>query len=237
MGKMAPLFQVCAWVPPLLMTIGLLAPRAIGADELTGTCFVVSSATSYLALLLGVVLPLVLFLVAGLVFLLIGFVSILRVRALMQEDGKQQEQQTLEKLMIRIGVFVSVYIFPASVLIGCFVYELASRGSWQSLDESCSNCTRPNSAVFMVRVFMFLLIGVLTGVWIWSRKTLGSWQRCPGRCGRMCGITDQHDQEMELPAPVSADNALSHKLSIDDDPLSHNKMPSYSCPDSGLDST
>lgn len=223
-GKMAPLFQVSAWVLPLLMTIGLLAPRAIAADELTGMCFVVSSATSFLALLLGVVLPLVLFLVAGLVFLLIGFVSILRVRALMQKDGKQQEQQSLEKLLIRIGVFVSVYIVPASVLIGCFVYELASRRNWRPLDEPCSNCTRPNSAVFMVRVFMFLLIGVLTGVWIWSRKTLGSWQRCPGRCGRRCG-TGHQDQDMELPTPVSADNALS------------NKMPSYSYPDSGLEST
>lgn len=238
-GKLAPVFQVSAWVLPLLMTVGILAPRAVGADELTGTCFVGSSATSYLALLLGVVLPLTLFLVAGLVFLLIGFVSILRVRAIMQQDGKQLEQQSLEKLMIRIGVFVSVYIVPASVLIGCFVYELASRGSWQPLGVDCSDCTRPNSAVFMVRVFMFLLIGVLTGVWIWSRKTLGSWQRCPGRCGRRCGVTadSQRDQEMELPTPVSADNALSHKMSDDVDPLSHNKMPSYSCPDSGMEST
>lgn len=229
-SKLCPIFHIAAWVLPLLMTIALLAARVVGADELTATCFVVSDGTtsSFLALLIGVILPLLALLLAGVVFLLLGFVSILRVRALMQKGGKQQDQQSLEKLLIRIGVFVAVYLIPASILIGCYVYELASRSSWRPLSESCSDCPRPNSAVFMVRVFMFLLIGVLTGVWIWSRKTLKSWQQCPAKCNACCNPQEpeqQEDIEMPTPSEVAAENMF-----IDQ------KMPSYNYPDSGLDS-
>jgi hypothetical protein len=228
-GRLSPLFHITAWVTPLLFTVALLAARAVGADELTATCFVVSdgSTSSFLALLMGVVLPLIALMLTGIVFLLIGFISLLRVRALMREGGKQHEKQSLEKLIIRIGVFVSVYIIPAAILIGCYVYELASRPSWVPLTVSCSDCSRPNSAVFMVRVFMFLLIGVLTGVWIWSRKTLNSWRQCPGKCLNL--TTPAEEPDMEIPEP-------NMQLSVENE-LSHQKMPNYSYPDSGLDST
>lgn len=231
-SKLAPFFQAVAWSLPLIMTIALLASRVIGADELTATCFVVSNGTtpSFLALLLGVIVPLALFLLTGLVFLLLGFVSLLRVRAYMRRGGKQEEQQSLEKLIIRIGIFVAVYVIPASVLIGCFVYELASRPSWKVISDPCTDCTRPNSAVFMLRIFMFLLIGVLTGVWIWSRKTLKSWQQLPERCGVCCrqsaAIGEEDVKQEDVPPPYSADNMMMSP-----------RMPSFSYPDSGMESS
>lgn len=221
--KLALFFHASAWILPLLMTISLMAARVIGADELTATCFVVSNGTtsSFLALLIGVIVPLVILLCVGVTFLILGFVGILRIRSFMRRGGKQQEQQILEKLMIRIGIFVAVYIVPASVLVGCFIYELASRASWVPLSEDCPRCPRPNSAVFMVRVFMFLLIGILTGIWIWSRKTIQSWQKLPEKCATCCSY---HPDEKEEARP-SAENVISIG------------MPSYSYPDSGLDST
>lgn len=215
-SKFAPFFQVSAWVIPLVMTICLLAGRVIGADELTATCFVVNdgSTSGFLGLLIGVILPLILFLGTGIVFLLLGFISIMRIRAFMRKGGKQQEQESLEKLMIRIGIFVAVYIVPASVLIGCFVYELASRSNWQALNEPCVNCTRPNSAVFMVRIFMFLLIGALTGIWIWSRKTLKSWQQLPEKCVVCC--TPPQDKNYDIPVTAidlsSTENVLPPRM-------------------------
>lgn len=229
-SKLAPFLQAVAWILPLLMTISLLAARVVGADDLTATCFVVSdgSRSSFLALLLGVVIPLVLFLVVGIIFLLLGFIGMLRIRSFMHQGGKQQEKQSLEKLMVRIGIFVTMYIVPASVLVGCFVYELASRPGWQPLSKPCSSCSRPNSAVFMVRIFMFLLIGTLTGVWIWSHKTLKSWQQFPAKCGTCCRDLRHEGESEDTPVPVSADNMMGKDTMM---------MPSYSYPDSGLDST
>ena len=211
-AQLAPFYHVIAWILPLLLTISLLAARAVGADELTATCFIVrdESSKSFLALLLGVILPLILLLVLGVVFLMVGLISILRIRAFMHDKGKATETNILEKLIIRIGIFVSVYILPASVVIGCFIYELVSRPNWQPHSPlptfTCSDCVKPNAVVFMVRIFMFLIIGALTGVWIWSRKTLLSWRQLPSRLSNCC-----HDNRQSSPA---AENALSIDLSV-----------------------
>ena len=192
------------------MTVSLMAARAIGADELTGTCFVVrdTSNKSFLALLLGVILPLVLFLVVGVVFLLIGFISMIKIHSFMRHKGKERESIIIEKLMIRIGVFVTVYIIPASVMIGCFIYELVSRPNWTAI--SCNdNCTQANTPVFMVRVFMFLLIGALTGVWIWSKKTLNSWKSIPSRVAVCChGSRTAQARPASVPNPTMDTKAM-----------------------------
>lgn len=185
-GHFAPFYHAVAWVVPLLMTITLVAARVVSADELTATCFIVrdENTPSFLALLIGLILPLIFILVVGVVFLFVGFFSVLRIRTFMRHGGKRKESVILEKLMIRIGVFVAVYIIPATVVISCFIYELSSRPRWKTLSDTavtCPDCESPNTAVFMVRIFMFLLIGVMTGVWIWSRKTLNSWRSLPSR--------------------------------------------------------
>lgn len=174
-------YHIVAWALPLILTICVLVARVVSADELTGTCFIVRTETrsSYLALLLGVILPLSLVLLVGSIFISVGFVGMLQIRRFMVHRGKERESVILEKLMIRIGVYVAIYIIPAAILIACFIYEIHTRPQWHTVGDPCTNCSRPNTAIFMVRVFMFLLIGVLTGVWIWSRKTLQSWKKLP----------------------------------------------------------
>lgn len=202
-AQLFPFYHVVAWVLPLLMTVSLMAARAIGADELTATCFVVrdSSEKSFLALLIGIILPLVVFLVVGVVFLFIGFVSMIRVHRFMRHKGKEKETMIIEKLMIRIGVFVAVYIIPASVMIGCFVYELVAQPSWGPI--TCSVCPKASAPVFMVRVFMFLLIGALTGIWIWSKKTINSWRKLPSHISTCC-----HGGRTAQSRPTSAANPV-----------------------------
>ena len=193
-GHLAPFFHVLSWVVPLLMTISLMAARVVSADELSAICFVVrdQSDGSFLALLIGVILPLIICLVIGVVFLVIGFISTLKIHSFMRDGGKEKESMILEKLMIRIGIFVTVYIIPAAIVIGCFIYELESRPSWTTVG-TCPSCPKPNTAVFMVRIFMFLLIGVLTGVWIWSRKTLNLWWSLPKRIRNCCSRKESED--------------------------------------------
>ena len=180
-GNLAPFFHVVSWILPLLLVIGLIAGRVVSADELTGVCFVVrdDSQDSFYGLLLGVIVPLMVFLVLGTVFLSVGLISVCRIHAFLRNKGQEKESIVLEKLMIRVGVFVSIYILPAAVMIGCFFYELLQRPKWKTIEEleNCSSdCHEANPTVLIVRVFMFLVIGVLTGVWIWSKKTLHSWK-------------------------------------------------------------
>jgi hypothetical protein len=188
-GRLAPLYHVVSWILPLVMTVGLLIGQVMSGDELTGTCFVVrdSGYPSFYALLIGVILPLTLFMFVGIIFLIIGLVSVCRTRAFLRNKGKQQESVVLEKLMLRVGVFVSVYIVPATAVIICFTYELIARPNWVTVSErercdANQNCSGANPIVILVRIFMFLLIGSLTGVWIWSKKTVESWRSLGDRC-------------------------------------------------------
>ena len=179
-GNVAPFFHVVSWVLPLLMLVCLVAGRVVSADELTGVCFIVrdDQMPSFYALLIGVILPLIIFLIIGMFFLTVGLISVCRIHSFLRHKGQEKETVVLEKLIIRVGIFVSIYIFPAAVVIGCFFYELDQRPKWNAIEEGCSGnkCNSANSTVFVVRVFMFLIIGILTGVWIWSKKTLDSWK-------------------------------------------------------------
>ena len=178
-ARLSSFYHGLSWSFPLLMTIILLSTRLAAADELTGTCFIVRDGTdaSFVALLLAVIIPLCLILVTGCVLIVIGFVDVLKIRSFVKQSGRKTGD--LEKLMIRIGVFVAIYIIPALIVISAYIYELDSRTSWRRVSqtkEDCPSCTKPNVGVFMVRIFFQLIVGILSGCWIWTTKTVESWK-------------------------------------------------------------
>lgn len=178
-ARLSPFYHALAWSFPVLMTIILLSTRLPAADELTGTCFIVRDDTdaSFVALLLAVILPLCLILVTGCVLIVIGFVDVLKIRSFVKQSGKKTGD--LEKLMLRIGVFVVIYIVPALIVISAYIYELDSRPNWRRVSQpkdNCSDCSEPNVGVFMARVFFQLIVGILSGCWIWTKKTVESWK-------------------------------------------------------------
>lgn len=73
------------------------------------------------AMRIFVLLPLVVYLIFGTVFLTTGFVSLFRIRTVMKHEGTKTEK--LEKLMIRIGIFSVLYTLPA--LIGMKLHYLS----------------------------------------------------------------------------------------------------------------
>ena len=177
--RLAPFYHSLAWTFPVVMTIILLSTRLPAADELTGTCFIVRDDTdaSFVALLLAVILPLCLILVTGCVLIVIGFIDVLKIRSFVKQTGRKTKD--LEKLMIRIGVFVVIYIVPALIVISAYIYELDSRTNWRRVTQpksNCPDCTEPNVPVFLARVFFQLIVGILSGCWIWSKKTIESWK-------------------------------------------------------------
>lgn len=185
-------FHLVAWVIPAVKTIAILVLTEVDGDELTGVCFVgLSSERALRGFVLG---PLVVYFFIGTFFLLSGFISLFRVRSVLKNDGDKREK--IEKLMIRIGVFSILYMVPAITVIGCLSYEQANREKWRQswLDaylRERSKCivvpgtscpqflgdVRPDFAVFLVKYLMFLIVGVTSGFWVWSTKTLGSWRR------------------------------------------------------------
>uniref|UniRef100_A0A1A8UN39 Frizzled homolog 1 n=3 Tax=Nothobranchius TaxID=28779 RepID=A0A1A8UN39_NOTFU len=176
-------FHLAAWLIPSMKSIAVLALSSVDGDSVAGICYV---GNQNLDNLRGFVLaPLVIYLFIGTMFLLAGFVSLFRIRSVIKQGGTKTDK--LEKLMIRIGIFTVLYTVPATIIVACYFYEQHNRQSWE-ITHNCSNCLlerdrrSPDYAVFMLKYFMCLLVGITSGVWIWSGKTVDSWRTFCTRC-------------------------------------------------------
>ena len=187
--KYSSIFHAFAWTIPTVQTIVALVTRKVDADELTGLCFV--GYRSSLTLLWFVVIPLFIYLIFGSCFLLSGFIALIRIRRALRL--KETNTQKLERLMVRIGIFSMLYSIPASFVVGCFWYEYDSLSEVEKyssdiftcqLNPKCKEKSTPSSAIIFMKYFMLLVVGVTSGAWIWSSKTLQSWKKFYYKC---CG--------------------------------------------------
>lgn len=186
-------FHLAAWAIPAIQTIVILTMRRVDGDELTGMCYVGNQ--DIVALTGFVLVPLIIYLIVGTVFILAGFVALFRIRSNLKQDGGGGPNiRKLEKLMAKIGVFSVLYTVPATCVIGCYFYERMNFDSWQrearrrpclpSYDCPLEHAI-PTVEVYMLKIFMSLVVGITSGMWIWSSKTVSSWKHfCSGRFRR-----------------------------------------------------
>lgn len=173
-------FHVAAWLVPAVQTIAVLAMSTIDGDPVSGICFVGNH--NRRSLIVFVVAPLLVYLVFGTSFLIAGFYSLIRIREVLRtQTDKLIKTDKLEKLMIRIGVFSVLYTVPATIVVACYFYEYVNRKSWER-SVVCPECrgghdVRPDHSVFIIKYFMALVVGITSGFWIWSGKTIESWKK------------------------------------------------------------
>ncbi|KRX86000.1 Frizzled-5 [Trichinella pseudospiralis] len=127
-----------------------------------------------------------------------GFVSLVRIHHIVKQQQGLSKIEKLEKLMVRIGIFSVLYTIPATILIGCYFYEQHYRVLWEMAitcqGPDCSLATgrahhqptKPEFSIAVLKYFMCLVVGITSGIWIWSPKTLDSWKRF---CLRLCCCT------------------------------------------------
>uniref|UniRef100_A0A3Q0SYS8 Frizzled-4 n=1 Tax=Amphilophus citrinellus TaxID=61819 RepID=A0A3Q0SYS8_AMPCI len=159
-------FHIAAWAIPAVKTIVILIMRLVDADDLTGLCYVGNHIITLLIYLFVLDFISTLFICAGLV-------ALFKIRSNLQKDGAKTDK--LERLMVKIGVFSVLYTVPASTVIGCYLYQLSNWGDFRASTRDSYVASE------MLRIFMSLLVGITSGMWIWSAKTLHTWQRCSAR--------------------------------------------------------
>lgn len=183
-------FHGVAWAVPAIQTIVVLITSKIEGDVLSGVCFVgVYNTDDLLSFLL---VPLSIYLGIGTVFLFAGFYAMYNIRNQVRRNdgGGSSKVHKLERLMVKIGVFSVLYTVPATVMIACYFYEYFNRNSWQrgwlynncqsySIPCPCQYATdvnhKPSFVVFVIKYSMMLIVGITSGFWIWSAKTVESW--------------------------------------------------------------
>ena len=174
-------FHIAAWLIPSIKSIAILALSAVDGDPVAGVCYV---GNQNIKNLWGFVMaPLFFYLMTGTLFLLAGFVSLFRIRKVIKQQGTTRTEK-LERLMIRIGVFSVLYTVPATIVIACYFYEQYYKELWAEA-YNCQYCEKnkykPDYSIFMLKYFMCLVVGITSGFWIWTGKTLDSWKLFYGR--------------------------------------------------------
>lgn len=165
-------FHLVAWLAPTVQTVWAYVAGGVAGDPVAGVCTVAPEGVRNFILA-----PLFVYLLLGTSFLLAGFVSLFRIRSVIKRQPGAKADK-LEKLMIRIGVFSVLYTLPAGVVLACHIYESTLRDEWlSSLACPCRPRARPLYSVLMLKYFMALAVGITSGVWIWSGKTVDSWKR------------------------------------------------------------
>ncbi|CAG4961343.1 unnamed protein product [Parnassius apollo] len=180
----AQYYHLAAWLVPAAKTVAVLLAGAVDGDPVAGICYVGNSSPENLKKY--VLAPLIVYFALGATFLLAGFVSLFRIRSVIKRQGgvgAGSKADKLEKLMIRIGVFSVLYAVPAGAVLGCLAYEAGGRAGWLrrvacgGAGARCGPPARPLYSALMLKYFMALAVGITSGVWIWSGKTLESWRR------------------------------------------------------------
>lgn len=181
-GSYANLFHVIAWTLPCIKTIFILITRKVDGDELTGLCFVGNQ--DLMALTAFVLGPEFTYLIIGTLFLIAGFVAVFKSRKSGERGGNTKTDNKLEKLKVRIGVFSVLSTVPTTAVIACYFYEYANKEYWY-YGRRETGIAEPNISIFMLKTFMSLFIGIISGIWMCSSKKIQSWKLfCQKRTGR-----------------------------------------------------
>ncbi|XP_068165916.1 frizzled-7-A-like [Antennarius striatus] len=179
-------FHLVVWAVPAVQTITVILMGQVEGDVFTGVCYV---GIYNLDALWGFVLvPLFVYLFIGTSFFLVGFVSLFHIRTIMKQDGARTDR--MDKFMVRIAVFSLLYTVSATTVMGCYFYEQAFRVQWERTwrMQTCRGFAVPCPAgnlvpmtpvfsVFLMKYLMTMMVGIMTSFWIWSGKTLQSWQK------------------------------------------------------------
>ncbi|OQR67726.1 frizzled-1-like [Tropilaelaps mercedesae] len=119
-------FHMIAWSLSAIKTIIVLAMGKMEGDLLSGVCYV--GIWNMDALRNFVLIPMLFYVMLGILFLLIGITSLCHVRTVMKHDGTRTDK--LERLMGRIGLFSLLYLAPTLTVLGCLFYEQANLDRW-----------------------------------------------------------------------------------------------------------
>eukprot|EP00088_Acartia_fossae_P068565 TRINITY_DN8725_c0_g2_i4.p1 TRINITY_DN8725_c0_g2~~TRINITY_DN8725_c0_g2_i4.p1 ORF type:complete len:618 (+),score=97.25 TRINITY_DN8725_c0_g2_i4:72-1925(+) len=160
----SPMMHLVGWGVPAVQTIVVLLLYQIEGDELTGICL--PGQQTEQGLLNFLIIPFSFYLGSASFFFLSGVVGSL------VNPGEESR-----KLLARIGLFSIFYTIPQVCVLASMVYEWIERPSWRSLSSTSSIVE-----MFMLRISMWLVVGIISGAWILSHRTISVWKQFLTSC-------------------------------------------------------
>ncbi|XP_071044558.1 frizzled-4 [Parasteatoda tepidariorum] len=163
MERFSTYFHLFAWFVPAVKTIAILVMNGVDADELTGICYVGNQDRQFLVRF--VIVPSFTYLAVGVIFLVAGMLAIIKNKSYRTKVSSMDEKW--ETLMVRVGIFAVLYTVPAICMLVTNFYEFTKKDEWLAHDST----SRPNVELFTLKIFMSLVVGITTGVWLYTSRS------------------------------------------------------------------
>ena len=170
-------YHILAWSVPAIQVILILALQLVDGDQMSGTCF--TGNHHHIGMGVFVILPLITYLLLGIIFLMIGFFSLVLILRQISKDPHKSRRLT--RLIIRILIYGVLYVIPNVIYICLCIYEVAERSNWERAYVNCPDRTScsssPQFAALLIRYVMLFVIGIFSTFWVISWKTIVAWRK------------------------------------------------------------
>ncbi|CAI4227680.1 unnamed protein product [Auanema sp. JU1783] len=210
--SLSTMFHAVCWGIPALLSVAVLVTNSIDGDVFTGTCSVGNLEPK--ALLYFVFFPMSFCICLGIILLVCGVWSMIRIRRYikLQHSDIDRNISKLEKLMLRVSAFAVMYALPTAISAAILCYQAVQMPVWIEgwythrclradrhvfgFSTPLSTClprtdTRPPEIlIFFLKYFTQLVVGITCAVWVCSSKTVGSYQRAYSRfCNQRSAVS------------------------------------------------
>ncbi|CAJ0576182.1 unnamed protein product, partial [Mesorhabditis spiculigera] len=210
-------FHALAWGLPGILSIVVLITNSFDGDVFTGICSVGNLRGD--ALFWYLVVPIGSALTVGLVLLMMGIFSMVRIRKYikLQQVDVEKLINKIEKLMIT--GFSAIYVLATAAFAGILFYQSRQTPFWIETwyGQRCASAQRadfgfhraakecaplntdsapPEILLFVMKYLLHLVVGVTCAIWVMSVKTMGSYKRCWNRVVRGRTIVATADDEL-----------------------------------------
>ncbi len=174
--------KVCShtvgWGLPLVFLFTALPLELFSGEPVLRTCWISKGYEVWF--LVGPMLVLMLY---SCVVIVVTFGRIVHLQRRSKLVNISRENSMKLGTLIRVGLYVTVYLLPMGLLFGCYWYQYSFRADWEEWVVECStsDCSQdrgPRFSVYMLQFAVSEVMGVLTGLWVIANKSsFFAWKR------------------------------------------------------------
>lgn len=169
-------FHIVAWgVPVIFLSCALISGHVTG-DPVLRTCWIRKHQE-----LPFLIIPLSLIILLCSAVVLICFGRVVNIQRNSQEKNVKKMNGIKPVVLIRVGIFCTVFLIPMGILLCCYWYEYWYRTEWEEwylqCSGSCSEGEGPRFEVFMVKLAASLTMGIVTVGWILRKSSFLAWKK------------------------------------------------------------
>ena len=197
-------FHIVAWGVPLPFMVAAIARKHVSGDPIMQTCWITKQQeVPYL------IVPLLLCLVVCSIIIIVCFARVVNLQkySLRRKSNDSNDHSVEHRTLVRVGVYLTVYMLPMGVLLCAYFYEYWFRHQWEVDYLQCSvlgstNClnrTVPILPLFLAKTTASLLMGILSLIWAIKRSSAEAWKKVCCFC--LTSQTDHSSTRARYTAP------------------------------------